>query len=126
MQGTYQDTKSAKQVSKYNGSPLNEVSFRGGCFGGSLCAPYTGLSIPLDRVGGMEYVEFWGNDNVGASYNVSVDVYLDGVLMERDIELSREGRMHRIDMGGRPGGELTFVSNGNDEVNIDLVNIATY
>jgi|GEM_PF-3512141 len=98
-------------------------SFPGKCIGGSRCGGF-GNTLVI-RLGGPVHVhriEFYADDDVGRKSDAKVDVYGDGRIIRRNINIKKRGRSHEISVN-RVLHEIAFRPARNDEANIREVRV---
>lgn len=95
------------------------------CIGGSRCGgSRNDIRIPLD--GGAVYgIRFRAHDNVGDNSRGHLRVRLDDRVLERDIDVAKNGEWYEVDARGARGRYLIFEAIADDEVVIEEVEIET-
>lgn len=98
-------------------------SNQGGCIGGSRCGgSRASIRIPLrDRP--VREVTFYAHDDIGGSRDGRLRVRIDGVYIERALDIRRSNERYTLNVNGMLGRELVFEPAANDEVEVRDIRI---
>lgn len=94
-------------------------SSEGGCIGGRRCGGSSAaIRIPLEQWRPLREVTFQAHDDVGDSRDGRVRVRVDGTVIERSLEISRDRQRYTVDADGVLGRELVIEPASDDEVEV--------
>jgi hypothetical protein len=92
---------------------------QGGCIGGSRCGgTRSEIRIPLENAG-IDRISFRAHDNVGDNSRGHLLVRVDDRILERDIDVPKNGYDYNLDVRGIRGRYLIFEPATDDEVVVE-------
>jgi hypothetical protein len=95
----------------------------GGCIGGSRCGGSSReIRIPLEG-GAVREVRFRAHDNVGDNSRGHLRVRIDDRILERDIDVAKDGDWYEVDGRNVRGRYLYFEAATNDEVVVEQIDV---
>lgn len=92
-----------------------------GCIGGELCTKGS-LVIRLAKEP-IERLRFSAHDDFGNKFEGKLQVRIDDKILDRRLDILRQGSVHTLEARGRRGDYLIFEALGDDEVMIDTVEV---
>jgi hypothetical protein len=95
----------------------------GGCIGGSRCGgTRSEIRIPLENTA-IDTISFRAHDNVGDNSRGHLRVRIDDRLLERDIDVPKNGEEYELNARGVRGRYLIFEPATDDEVVVEDVQV---
>lgn len=95
----------------------------GGCIGGSRCGgTRSEIRIPLEGTAVRE-IRFRAHDNVGDHSRGHLRVRVDDRVLERDIDVAKDGDWYEVDGRGIRGRYLIFEPATDDEVVVEQIDV---
>jgi hypothetical protein len=95
----------------------------GGCVGGSRCGgARSEIRIPLEGTAVRE-IRFRAHDNVGDNSRGHLRVRIDDRVLERDIDVAKDGDWYEVDGRGIRGRNLIFEPAADDEVVVEQIDV---
>lgn len=95
----------------------------GGCIGGSRCGgSRSEIRIPLEG-GAVREVRFRAHDNVGDHSRGHLRVRIDDRILERDIDVAKDGAWYEVDGRNTRGRYLIFEAVTDDEVVVEQIDV---
>ncbi len=92
-----------------------------GCIGGELCTKGS-LVIRLAREP-IERLRFVAHDDFGSKFEGKLQVRIDDKILDRRLDILRQGSLHTLEARGRRGDYLIFEALGDDEVMIETIEV---
>jgi hypothetical protein len=95
----------------------------GGCVGGSRCGgSRSEIRIPLEGTAVRE-IRFRAHDDVGDNSRGHLRVRIDDRVLERDIDVAKDGDWYEVDGRGIRGRYLIFETATDDEVVVEQIDV---